>query len=291
MPVLNSKLIRDLRKAEGLTQIELLNRCDIQSKRTIQKAEAGKDVAARVFRSLAAGLRVGPPSLLLAESQVSFHQLLRLPAGGYVLRSAANDDDIRATPAVQAAEQANSLQIMDDDAKLGRQYADFYRVSHTQYREFAKNKSNCPLTVDDLIRAAGAPPNVANGNVELFHWPRAMQTQLTEDQRHIWQFVSGIYPARQADMVGEVWFYSSIHPRPTAEVFHWSRRDLAKHWDKWFPVIGWDFVSERFMTRREIVLLLSWLELALAQWTRMPGMHKQGLHTLAQAFSNTLHKQ
>ncbi|WP_394809029.1 hypothetical protein [Nitrosomonas sp.] len=89
---------------------------------------------------------------------------------------------------------------------------------------------------------------------------------------------------RQTENTGDIWLYSAIKPTEEAKRFHEARRVLAKYWDKWPSLVGFKFIRERYTTRREIILFLAWLELALAQWTRMGGMHKQELFKLALKF-------
>ncbi|WP_254509538.1 helix-turn-helix domain-containing protein [Anatilimnocola floriformis] len=285
MTVLNGKLIQALRDAEGIKQKELAQRAQI-SLRSLQKAEAGMSVGADTHNAIATALRVRSASAL-ADPKLTINNLRRLRNGGYVMADDAGTISLKAIPPMPAAGPALFAQLLADDEDLGPQYATFHTQAYRQYRVFQRGSSG-PQDLLELLNRAGMPLNVAQGTVELIDWPTEHVSQLTAPQKTLWKFVTGIYPARKPYLDGQVWDYSSIKPAKDAEAFHWARRKIAKHWDKWFPIVGWSVIGERFMTHRDEVLLITWLELALVQWTREPGMHKQGLFTLAQAYADTL---
>jgi len=165
-------------------------------------------------------------------------------------------------PGEQEVKQAE-MKREDGRTELGKDYAIFWEIIRRYYADAYRLKDNpdFPSTLEGFVEAAAAPPNTMG--VELLSWPVNNVLHLTQDQRRLWDFVQKVYPPRQQDQAGNVWEYSAIKPVEDAERFHWARRNLAKHWDTWPPLVGWRFISERYQTRRYIVLLLAWLELAL----------------------------
>jgi hypothetical protein len=181
-------------------------------------------------------------------------------------------------------------QMKEEDSILGQQYSDFWNIARKYYIENFRPKDSLdfPETFEGFIRAAGAPPNTVNPENELIAWPIINENRLSLEQLRIWNFAKRIYPTRRLEDNGDVWEHSAIKPVEYAKKFHDSRRTLAKYWDKWTPLVGYGFIHERYETRCEIVLLLAWLDLALVQWTRMGGMHKQELFRLALAFDQSI---
>jgi hypothetical protein len=182
-------------------------------------------------------------------------------------------------------------EMKDEDRDIGHHYSIFRDLANLHYIEnySTKNSPDFPDTLEGLIRAAGAPPNTTS-DIELIAWPILNESRLNQDQRRIWNFVKEIYPTRTKNNIGKVWEYSALKPVEDARKFHEARRALAKYWDKWPMLVGFDFIRERYTTRLEVILLLAWLELALVQWTRMGGMHKQELYKLALKFDKFLNQ-
>jgi hypothetical protein len=190
-------------------------------------------------------------------------------------------------PREQEVKQAD-MKREDGSAEMGKNYAIFWEIIRRYYADTYRPKDNpdFPPTLEGFVEAAGSPPNTIGA--EFFSWPVNNVRRLTQDQRRMWDFAQKVYPSRQQDQAGDVWQYSAIKPAEEAERFHWARRGLGKYWDEWPPLVGWQFISERYQTRHHIVLLLAWLELALVQWTRMQGSHKQELFKLAARFAQVV---
>ena len=172
----------------------------------------------------------------------------------------------------------------DGSAAMGKTYSGFWELAHRYYEKYRpKGNPEFPQRLENFIAAAGAPPNTVG--TELLAWPVNNDIRLSSDQRRMWNFVQKIYPRRKKGQTGDVWQYSAIKPQRDAKRFHLARRSLGKYWDEWPPIVGWEFISERYQTRHYIILILAWLELALVQWTQMPGSHKQEVFKLARRFA------
>lgn len=189
----------------------------------------------------------------------------------------------------KSTQQLSQAEMKADDSELGDNDAVFWSIINKYYIEYYRPKDDpdFPETLEGLIRAAGAPPHTTE-HVELIAWPSTFESKLNQDQRRIWNLAKQIYPNRQPEYTSEVWEHSKIKPVEVAKKFHYARRTLGKYWDKWPPLVGFDFIRERYTTKRDIILVLAWLELALVQWTKMSGMHKQELFKLAQRFDKEL---
>lgn len=136
-----------------------------------------------------------------------------------------------------------------------------------------------PENLENLIRSAGAPPGL--GKVDLISWPQDYGTRLGPDQRTIWSFAQAVYPPRD-NRAGKVTDYSLVASAGgDPKEFHESRAKLAKFWDKWSQVLSTASVARTYTAAYDQRIMLSWLELALAQWTRDPGKGKVGLFRLA----------
>jgi hypothetical protein len=185
-------------------------------------------------------------------------------------------------PKTQLSDQAR---MKAADAELGSVIADFWNIANKYYINVFRPKrtSDFPDTLEGLIHAAGAPPNTTDGN-PLITWPERTVHHLKQDQRRLWNFAGEVYPIRPPDATGDIWIYSNIRPEEDAKRFHDARRELAKHFDYWPPLVGYKFILERFGSRRGIVLLLPWLELALVRSMRQEGRGKQDLFKLANRF-------
>jgi transcriptional regulator with XRE-family HTH domain len=84
---LNGKLIKEIRKADGLRQEDLLRLCEASndtsiSERSLRNAEAGKNVGADIFTRLAKVLRVDPADQLLKDKGLTLRQLRRIGQNG-----------------------------------------------------------------------------------------------------------------------------------------------------------------------------------------------------------------
>jgi len=181
-------------------------------------------------------------------------------------------------PSVQ---KKNQLEMWSEDMNLGDELSDFWNTANTYYiNEFCEDGD--PETLEGLIFAAGCPKDATTPNTELITWYSRNSHYLNHDQRRLWKFVTAIYPARAKNQTGDVWLYSSLKPEEEARAFHRARRRIATYFVKWVSTVGMKFIATNFGSRRGYIIFLTWLELALVQWTRQEGPGKQPLFKLAE---------
>lgn len=175
-------------------------------------------------------------------------------------------------------------EMTTEDQGLFDHFARFWNMASEYFVKSFKARSgpDCPATLQGLVEATGAPPGAMTPGTDLITWPARDGLRLKQDQRRVWQFVTEIYPSRSPQMIGDVWTHSAIKPEDKAQEFHASRRQLAGFFEKWPAIVGRRFIKTRFGSRLDYVLLLSWWELALVQWTQQSGRGKQNLFGLAE---------
>lgn len=156
----------------------------------------------------------------------------------------------------------------------------FWTALREAYARFRQEQTQTPDSVEALIQAAGNPiDQLSRNGRDLRLWPAENTSKLGPDQRLLWNFVSLIYPARQGRQ-GKVSEFSFI-AEESSEAFHKARGDLARFWNAWVPSLKMKYFCQRYKAAREQLILLSWLEIALLQWTQDPGEGKTALFKLA----------
>jgi hypothetical protein len=137
--------------------------------------------------------------------------------------------------------------------------------------------------LEDRMEKVGLPPFLPLGSTENLRDYRIIYgDQMTPEQLSLLDFCSRIYPARKgSEKLIDV---SSIEDKVAFEAFHASRGKLSKFWNSWWEH-GEDLLSLRKLTRDyngqlTLLKLLCYLELALAERTRDPGVGKEHLFSL-----------
>ena len=148
----------------------------------------------------------------------------------------------------------------------------FWTALREAYARFRQEQTQTP----DSVEAIGL---LFRKGRDLRLWPAENISKLGPDQRLIWNFVSKIYPVRQ-DRQGRISEFSFI-AEESSEAFHKARGDLARFWNAWIPSLKMKYLCQRYKAAREQLILLSWLEIALLQWTQDPGEGKIALFKLA----------
>lgn len=176
------------------------------------------------------------------------------------------------------AERFTSLKDAYDDLFEHREI--FWTELRSAYECFRLNESTAPTDLEALLRSAGSPPGL--GNLDLVSWPAAHASRLGPDKRTIWSFAQAIYPAR-GNLSGRVTDHSLIatYSAGRVEDFHKARASHAKFWNKWAQLLPKRYISRSYVSAHDQWIVLSWLEVALAQWTRDPGPGKVWLFRLA----------
>lgn len=179
----------------------------------------------------------------------------------------------------------------DRAIEMGRKWSDlakergvFWSELRKAYDKFRSENPHAPESLDELIDAAGLPPDLfpRNGR-DLFHWPSESASKLGPDKRLMWIFVSQVYPPRD-NRDGEVTDYSSVD-FTSAVHFHRARGAHAHFWKNWAAVFSTSYLCRHYTSARRLVAVLCWLELALVQWTQDPGEGKTILFRFAQKLS------
>jgi hypothetical protein len=173
----------------------------------------------------------------------------------------------------------NQFKMDEEYDSLAKEREVFWTALRQAYNDFHQEKPHAPDHLENLICSSGIPPNLLNAD-ELRSWPTRNADNLKSDQRTMWAFASAVYPARNGRS-GWVTQYSLI-PQDKAQDFHLARNKLSKFWEKWLSRFSTRMVSCRNMSAREQLVILSWLEIALIQWTRDPGSGKRRLFKLAE---------
>ena len=171
--------------------------------------------------------------------------------------------------------------------EMDQKYADlaasretFWTALREAYARFHDSHPQAPEKLENLINAAGLPSDlVPRDGRDLFLWPTEHAHELGPDQRLLWGFSSQIYPPRE-NRQGRVTDFSLI-ARDQSETFHNARGDLARFWHTWVPSMKMNYLRERHASAKDQVILLTWLELALIQWTKDAGEGKMPLFRFA----------
>jgi hypothetical protein len=132
-----------------------------------------------------------------------------------------------------------------------------------------------PADLSVLIAHAGAPPRAE----AIREWARLREAHLTAPQRDLWDFIRSLYPGGGAS----VWSNSAIGSEPDAKRFHEARGRLAWFWNTEAMGVPDRHLAEHHADDADLLVLLAWLEIALAQITKAAGPGKTRLWRLAQA--------
>ncbi len=148
------------------------------------------------------------------------------------------------------------------------------------YGQFLVDHSSAPPNLDTLIDSAAMPPNLV-GATDLPSWPTSNVGFLNANQRLLWDFCTSVYPPRSGH-IGDVMTHSSI-AAGNRESFHESRNQLSRFWEIAARRVPPARLAQDHTSAHRDFLLLSWLELALSQWTQDQGPGNQQLFAIAAA--------
>jgi len=169
-------------------------------------------------------------------------------------------------------------------SELGVKRELFWTALREAYCNFRNDNPYAPESLDALIGAAGAPPDLyPRGGRDLRLWPNENASKLGTDQRLMWEFVSQVYPSQQGQQ-GKITDYSSISPQLAIQ-FHEARGAHAHFWKNWASVVSMRYLCRHYASARLQVVLLCWLEIALVHWTQDAGEGKTPLFRFAQKVS------
>ena len=152
----------------------------------------------------------------------------------------------------------------------------FWRVVRATYANFHKDKSGeWPNDVSTVVAAGGMPPNVPVGKgAQVKNWYDDHQKYFNVESGRIAQFVVAIYPPR-TDITVDL-MDDSIVDSADRDSFDNARRQLATFFHRQQQQTSnralYKVVSHTF----DDVVLLAWLELALARGTKDESPGKEG---------------
>jgi len=156
-----------------------------------------------------------------------------------------------------------------------------WRCARNQYVEFRKQHTELPEELDQLIRRAGVPPNLPPVTRDIRDWRHANASKLTSLQQKMLAFASCIYPERKGQ--GGDWSdHSAITDKTAAEAFHKARGELAWFWDTEAWPVWRRHLRQHHADGRDLLILISWLEIALHEWTDTRGLGKVRLFKVLQ---------
>lgn len=186
-----------------------------------------------------------------------------------------------------------SRELYADYAALDQTRNEFWKSLRLAYSKFIESDPTCPKKLDEFIEQASSPPHIPiKGGQHAREWP--FDQPLSSKQSRIWDFVRKVYPETSNREVGADKLDQSMIVRlsdhSTAEKFDDGRREHAKFWDKWEPVTSASKLCSRFPSAYHQILILAWLELALAKYAGDNGKGKEGLFRCAQEMAK-VHKE
>jgi len=151
---------------------------------------------------------------------------------------------------------------------------DFWELLLRAWSRHRAANPGLPENLSTLIAAAGAPPRAA----AIRDWARVSEPTLTPDQRVLWEFVHRFYPGGS----DTAWAKGILSSDADARRFHEARGRLAWFWNtESMGVPDWHF-DEHHADDGDLVVLLAWLEIALAQVIRVAGPGRVRLWRLAE---------
>lgn len=141
-----------------------------------------------------------------------------------------------------------------------------WRVLREAYGRFRAMHPSAPVELQHLLTSVGMPPDVGKRTGrDLILWPLEHVPSLTPDERLLWEFVSLVYPPRNGRS-GDVTDYSFVEPTHAVS-FHSARGKLAHFWSRAGRLVRPQFFVCHYQSALDDLILLSWFDIALKQWT------------------------
>lgn len=138
--------------------------------------------------------------------------------------------------------------------------------------------------LEDVVRLAGVPPHL-KGTLSL--WPNL--SKLNPAQREVWRLVSNAYPLSQEPepariLPDDMFLSSSRITKEMSAQFDRARTELAFFWDSWLSSVKVRHITKTYKRGRTEVLLLAWLEIAVAKRMGNPIEWDARIFKLAEEF-------
>jgi hypothetical protein len=169
----------------------------------------------------------------------------------------------------------------DRDYKKHRPHLEtFWTILRHEWAAFQNPQSDVRTGLLDFIRQVGPPPLSEN----LRNWKHEQEASLSPFQRKMRDFASRIFAKPESGQ--PVTARVSTVGQYQASDFHDARGELAWFWNTEARAILMSHLRTQYWSHRELLLALSWLEVALAQATEADGPGKQQLFRLAKRADN-----
>lgn len=166
-----------------------------------------------------------------------------------------------------------ALEFDREYEKRREHIATVWHTLREQYSIFRQSRSQLPQDLARFVRLAAVPPGLLEVD-DLRAWRQANSARLTEDQEHMLAFASAIYPQRtSAELASspsswsKPWEGGSITNGGDAEKFHEARGTLAWFWAREGPLVFRWHLRWYHWNARDLLILLSWLEITLQERT------------------------
>jgi TIR domain len=188
------------------------------------------------------------------------------------------------TPEAKAKEtlMLGKLREEWDALMLARQT--FWETLGQYYASKFMEKEGYPDTIEALVDLSDVPSGLPlSAGEHLREYPAKYGRLLVGKDSLLYKFSSSVYPSKQPTLKLED---CTALPPAAFQIFHKSRGDLAKFWNRWGEavylggLVGLDTIIKGFDAHFRLLKLLSYLEVCLTQWTQDPGVGKQWLFRL-----------
>ena len=187
------------------------------------------------------------------------------------------------TLAIVALRRHSVARVLDFDRiyKTHRPHlATFWDTARQHFKQFRHSHDDLPEDLDAFIRQVGLPPRLPPKTTDIRNWRTENADRLSPMQTSMLVFVSDIYPERQG-RTGPVETHSAINPDAAAKVFHEARGELAWFWNNEAWHVSPKHLRENHPNGRDLLTIISWLEIALHEWTDTHGLGKVRLFEVA----------
>jgi len=179
-------------------------------------------------------------------------------------------------------------------SKFRQEYADIandargslWRAVQEAYQRFKKQEVEqaVPNDLEKLLSDVGMPPDIGGRKGrDLLDWPKEHSAQLDTKQQLLWKFAQLIYPPR-GERIGDVTEHTFIS-NPMAQDFHKARGKLAHFWDRALMDMSLSYFVKHHRAAVHDLILLSWLDIALKQWTGDPDEGKVNMFKIGNAIT------
>jgi hypothetical protein len=179
-------------------------------------------------------------------------------------------------------------------AELASERKMFWEIIGKTYAEYHKHRPHTQERLIELIDSASLPPGVPLKEGQLIiEWPSLHAPSLPADKRYLWEFVTAIYPQAPPQERAQ----KSLVPADEYKDFDQARRSHSYFWDFWAEeaiskrLLPLKSIFDAFEAQYRLSILLSWLDIALAQVTQDRDQGRKWLYAMGQAWTKHTRKK